>query len=113
MQSDNCNLCGNCNELSTLCRVFKRETLGPRLKAALAKQDKKEKIFFTDLLEGSVKWCCPAKLDIDEDVLEMRSQMTADGLQPGFCKEILENFKEHGNPVGAARKDRNYKPYFG
>lgn len=113
MQSDNCNLCGNCNELSTLYRFLKRETAGPRFKASLAKQEVKEKIFFSDLLEGSVRWSCPAKLDIDEDVIEMRSRIVKEDRQPGFSREILVNFKNHNNPVGEIKKGRSYQPYFG
>ena len=110
---ENCNLCGKCNLFNTTYRVFKRETISPRVKAALAKQKKASKIFFTDILDGSVKISCPAKIDLDQAILDMRDFTIKEGKAPDFCKEILKNFEEHSNPVGEIKKHKTYKAYFG
>ncbi|MCK4884340.1 MAG: (Fe-S)-binding protein [Candidatus Diapherotrites archaeon] len=106
MQADNNNdnksnsveKCTNCGLCKAVCPVFlveKKETVSPRGKANLIKNDFITKVMFDCTLCNACKKTCPMEIDVPAQIRLARQKITTDSNE-----EMIKNVREAGNPFG-------------
>jgi Fe-S oxidoreductase len=107
---ENCNLCGICNLHCPIYAILKKESVGPRLKAFLAKKKDYKEVFFLCTECGACLQSCPAQIDLE--CLEIRKQIVEKGAEPPANKIMRENIQKFNNPFGEVKKGKKIARYY-
>ncbi len=95
--------CINCGLCKTNCPVFKilrEESVSPRGKSILLKDEVIDKVIFKCNLCKSCEENCPLGIKICEGILKAREAAVLRGNGLKENKEMIENIKKKGNPFG-------------
>ena len=107
--------CSNCGMCKTVCPVFKvllEETSSSRGRANLIKKDLMDSVFYVCSLCGACDIACPAGIKLSEEIKKMRTKMVEANIETKPNKEMMKNFREHGNPYGKIEKGKKPKDLY-
>jgi len=107
-----CSNCGFCKAVCPVFLILLEETKGARGRAALAKRDIKDDVYYLCSLCGACKEVCPEGIDLPEEIRKMRDKMVDLGLETEGNKKMIENIKQYGNPFGKVEKGKMPKDLY-
>ncbi|MFH1210475.1 MAG: (Fe-S)-binding protein [archaeon] len=104
MKAKKCTECGLCKNACPVYRAAKRESVSPRGKAMLIKQDVKHGVFYGCTLCKACEVACPLNLDLG--LKEWRVELVKSGIETEAGKKMIENVRQYGNPFGKVEKGK-------
>jgi len=104
MSAKKCTECGLCKNSCPAYKALKRETISPRGKAMLIKEDVKDEVFYACTLCKACEANCPLNLDLG--LKEWRVELVKNGVETEAGKTMIENVRQHGNPFGKVEKGK-------
>lgn len=111
-ESDKCTECGLCRNACPVFSILKSETLSPRGKVMILKEEIKDEIFYACTLCKNCTTACPLKLDLDKDFRNHRAKLEQDKKTTKAYKLLIENVRKYGNPVGEVEEGKVPKELF-
>jgi Fe-S oxidoreductase len=64
----------------------------------------KSKDAYRALLDGSCETACPAGIDLDEEIIKLRTFLVSQGEETESNHELLNNIRHYGNPYGKKKQ---------
>jgi fumarate reductase (CoM/CoB) subunit B len=107
-----CSNCGFCKAVCPVFLILLEETKGARGRAALAKRDIKDEVYYLCSLCGACRVACPEGIDLPEEIRKMREKMIDLGLETEGNKKMVENVRQFGNPFGKVEKGKTPKDLY-
>ena len=107
-----CTECGLCRTACPVLNVLKRETLSPRGKAMLMKEDVKDEVFFACTLCRNCTVACPLDLELDKDFRKHRAELEKANKTTKSNRHLIENVRKYGNPIGKVEEGKIPKELF-
>ncbi|MBM3199689.1 (Fe-S)-binding protein [Candidatus Woesearchaeota archaeon] len=107
-----CTECGLCRNACPVYKALKRETVGPRGKVMLLKEEIKDEIFYACTLCRNCTVACPLKLELDKDFRKYRAKLQEAGKTTEASKVMIENVRKYGNPFGKIEEGKKPKELF-
>jgi Fe-S oxidoreductase len=95
---DACSACGLCNSVDPVIGVIKKETVGTRFKALLAKEGKPSTAFYLATDTGAQEVVCPSNIDLAEAFRLARERCVKAGLTTDANERMRANFARTGTP---------------
>ena len=89
MSAKKCTDCGLCKNSCPASKALKRETISPRGKAMLIKEDVKDEVFYACTLCKACEANCPLNLDLG--LKEWRVELVKNGVETEAGKTMIEN----------------------
>ena len=105
LESSKCTECGLCRSACPVFSILKRETLSPRGKVMLLKEDIKDEIFFACTLCKNCTVACPLGLDLTKDFLKHRAKLEKEHKTTKANRILIENIRKFGNPFGETHNE--------
>jgi len=112
VESDKCTECGLCRNACPVFIILKRETLSPRGKVMLLKEDIKDEIFYACTLCKNCTVACPLDLELDKDFKKQRGKLVEEKKITKANKILIENVRKYGNPIGKVEEGKIPKELF-
>lgn len=100
LESTKCTECGLCRSACPVFSVLKRETVSPRGKIMLLREDIKDEVFFACTLCKNCTVACPLGLDLTKDFVKHRSKLEKENKTTKANRLLVENIRKFGNPFG-------------
>ncbi len=104
MNAKQCTECGLCKNACPVYKALIKETVSPRGKALLIKEDVKNEIFYYCTLCKACEKACPLNLDLG--FKEYRKDLVKNGVEIESGKKMIENVRAYGNPFGKIEKGK-------
>lgn len=111
-ESTKCTECGLCRTACPVFDIMKVETLSPRGKVMLLKEDVKDEIFYACTLCKNCTVACPLKLELDKDFKNHRAKLEEDNKTTDSYKVMIDNVRKYGNPFGKVEEGKLPKELF-
>ena len=112
VESKKCTECGLCRKACPIFLTLKKETVSPRGKVMLLKDDIKDEIFFACSLCKNCTVACPLDLPLDEDFIKHRAKLEKAERTTKANKLLIENVRKYGNPIGKVEEGKIPKELF-
>jgi len=110
--SSRCTECGLCRQACPVFNILKSETVSPRGKVMLLKEEVKDEIFYACTLCKNCTTACPLKLELDKDFRKYRAKLEEAGKTTEANKILIDNVRKHGNPFGKVEEGKKPKELF-
>jgi len=107
-----CTECGLCRNACPVFNVIKRETLSPRGKVLMLKDDIKDEIFWACSLCKNCVVACPLGLKLCPDFVKQRAKLEKEGKTTQSNRHLIENVRKYGNPIGKVEEGKIPKELF-
>ncbi|MBL7100479.1 MAG: (Fe-S)-binding protein [Nanoarchaeota archaeon] len=111
-ESKKCTECGLCRNSCPLFILLKKETISPRGKAKLLKENINDEIFFACTLCKSCTVACPLGLELGKEFIEQRAKLEKENKTTKANKLLIENVRKYGNPLGKIEEGKIPKELF-
>lgn len=99
-----CTLCGMCKTVCPVYLVLLKETVSPRGKAKLGREDFLTQLYFACNLCKACTQACPLDLKLCDDFLKIREKLNQSKQETEANKKMIENIRKFGNPFGKIEK---------
>ncbi len=104
MNIEKCYNCGLCKSVCPVFKVLLKETVSPRGKLILIKNDLVSTAYYLCTLCGKCKEICPIQCDIPRAIRLIRNKLIDKGIETKPNKEIIKNLNQYGNPFEKKEK---------
>ncbi len=105
--ANRCTECGLCRTVCPVFLILKNETLSPRGKVKIIKNDILDEIFFACTLCKNCAIACPLNLKLGPDFLKHRAKLERNNKTTKANKQMIENVRKYGNPFGKIEKGKS------
>lgn len=107
-----CILCGMCKTSCPIYQVLLKETVSPRGKSKLAREDLLTQLFFACNLCKACTVACPLDLKLCDDFIKVREKINKSKQETEANKKMIENIRKYGNPFGEIEKGKTPKDLY-
>lgn len=111
-EKDKCTECGLCRSACPVFNILKSETLSPKGKVMLLKEDVKDEIFYACTLCKNCTVACPLGLEIVKDFRAHRVKLEEEKKTTKANMLLIENVRKYGNPFGEVEEGKVPKELF-
>jgi len=111
-ESKKCTECGLCRNACPLFILLKKETLSPRGRAKLLKENLSDEVFFACTLCKRCSVVCPLDLKLGKEFLGQRAKLEKEKRTTKSNKHLIENVRKYGNPFGKVEEGKTPKELF-
>lgn len=112
VEVNKCTECGLCRNACPVFIILKSETLSPRGKVMLLKEDVMDEIFFACTLCKNCAVACPLGLKLGDDFIKQRAKLEKENKTTKANKLMIENIRKYGNPLGEIEEGKIPKDLF-
>lgn len=108
---EKCIRCGMCKSLCPVFKILREETVSPRGKSIILSEKLLDEVLFKCNLCKACEEKCPLGVKVCDAILKGREAMVLKGKELPQNKEMIENTREFGNPIGEIKEGEEGKLY--